>query len=425
MTALSATATGHTTSSGVAAARPHLFAPWYLAYALLGIVQLGAAPILLPLAAGHAVNAGLLYSAWSCAGLGAPFLGAWGDRHGRARTLLIGGLALAAASLLAFPALSSPSARIAAAFVAGLGTMSANIVANMFIVGSAPEREWEGRIGMLQACMSAGQVAGLIFAGLLSPWPHLAWRAAAACLLLALPIAWASAPRPASVARREVKAPPAIGGEAATAHRFHHISLRGLATLLHLPNGKLRGFLGLWLLSYTATNAMASMLPVAVTRQYGHPAVDASGAYALGILLSLPLYPRAGAWEARGSPWIVMRAGLIARTVVLAAIGALGLARGDWVVWTILALFAVTQVLWPLLSVASNTLSVTLSPADRGESVGLLNAASSLGAALGGVAGGAIMQRAGYSGLCAAGFLCVGGAVLLLGRVARPRSPGA
>jgi MFS family permease len=65
-----------------------------------------------------------------------------------------------------------------------------------------------------------------------------------------------------------------------------------------------------------------------------------------------------------------------------------------------LALFGATQVVWPLLSVASNTLAVTLSPAHRAESVGLLNAATSLGATVGGALGGTLLPY-GFAWLCA------------------------
>lgn len=78
----------------------------------------------------------------------------------------------------------------------------------------------------------------------------------------------------------------------------------------------------------------------------------------------------------------------------------------------ILICFGATQVVWPLLSVASNTLAVTLSPRHRAESVGLLNAATSLGATIGGVIGGTLL-RAGFVWLCAA-VLCALLVALLL-----------
>ena len=74
--------------------------------------------------------------------------------------------------------------------------------------------------------------------------------------------------------------------------------------------------------------------------------------------------------------------------------------------------FAATQVIWPLLSVASTTLSVTLSPAHRAESVGLLNATTSLAATLGGIVGG-VLLRQGFSTLCAAVLAALLAALLL------------
>ena len=90
-----------------------------------------------------------------------------------------------------------------------------------------------------------------------------------------------------------------------------------------------------------------------------------------------------------------MRALAIAGMVVLTAL------HSGTTVLPILVCFGTTQVIWPLLSVASNSLAVTLSPAHRAESVGLLNAATALGATIGGIFGG-VLLRAGFVWLCAA-----------------------
>ncbi len=85
-----------------------------------------------------------------------------------------------------------------------------------------------------------------------------------------------------------------------------------------------------------------------------------------------------------------------------------------WATWPVLAGFALTQVIWPLLAVSSNTLAVTLAPADRGESVGLLNACTALGATVGGIVGGAITTDLGFGALCGVACACVGGAAIAL-----------
>ena len=395
-------------------ARAGMIQPWFFAYGLLGLVQNGAAPILLPLSAGNGANGGLIYAAWAAGGLLAPALGAWADRRSRHRTLVLGGLALAALALAIFPFAHGPAARAMLAFAGGLGAIAASIVGTIFIVGHCPKAEWDERIGLLQAFVSAGQVAGLLLAGASARFPQVAFLGAAGALLAAWPIAWWFAPSdPAPVARRTVTAPAPVGGEAAASgtQRLHHLSLRGIASLNWLPHGGLRRFLAAWLLSYTATNAVAVMFPVALTHEFHAAPILPSAAYAAGILLSLLLYRPAGRWEHRRTPWGspegLMRAGLLSRGAVLAGLAALAWLHPGWATLPVLAGFGLTQVLWPLLAVSSNSLAVTLAVTDQGESVGLLNACTALGATIGGIVGGRIVAGAGFGVLCAIACACV------------------
>ena len=97
---------------------------------------------------------------------------------------------------------------------------------------------------------------------------------------------------------------------------------------------------------------------------------------------------------------------------------------GAGTLWPVLVAFSLTQVVWPLLATSSNTLAVTLSPGSRAGGVGLLNAATSLAAALGSVIGGLLVQLAGgYAALCLAGLLAVWLAVLLTAGAGAPVSP--
>jgi MFS family permease len=404
------------TTKALAARR---FEPWYAAYAFLGLVQNGLAPILLPLSARHGIDAGLTYSAFSLSGLAAPMLGAWGDRHQRHRTLLIGGLAVAAAGIALFPLTHSLAARLALAAIAGLGVIAANTVGTMFIVETAPATEWDERIGSLQTWLSAGQIAGLLLSGMLATRPAIAFEGAALGLLAGVWIAWRYAPMPGiRVARAAVARRPAVGGEAgATQHHFHGLSLRGLRAMVRLPSGPLMRFLGVWVLSLTATSAVTVMLPVAMTREYGTTALLPSAAYAVGIVLSLPFYPLTGRWEARTSAYHVMLVGLACRIALLAVLAAFGFVvsggRGDWVVGPMLTAFALTQVVWPLLAVSSNSLSVTLDPLHRGEGVGLLNAGTAVASTIAGIVGGLLVQEASYAALCAVSCVAVIAAVLI------------
>ena len=75
--------------------------------------------------------------------------------------------------------------------------------------------------------------------------------------------------------------------------------------------------------------------------------------------------------------------------------------------------FALIQLVWPLLAVAANSLSVRLAPTARGESVGLFNAATSLAASVGSALAGVIYSIGGFAILAATAFVAVGVALAL------------
>ncbi len=97
--------------------------------------------------------------------------------------------------------------------------------------------------------------------------------------------------------------------------------------------------------------------------------------------------------------------------MLLAALAPLGLSHSSWSGWLILIGFALIQFVWPLLSVAANSLSVRLAPTARGESVGLFNAATSLAASVGSLLAGMIFGASGFATL--SGVVCVVVAVAL------------
>ena len=370
---------------------------------LLGLVQSGLVPVVLPLAAKPGPAAGFTYAAFAAAGIAAPFIGAWSDRHRGHRYTLAGGLLLAGLALLLHWLPGGLLQHMATAALVGLGVSSASTVGTMFIVEVEPQPQWDARIGTLQACISGGQLVGLLAAGALGlRHVDVALLLGAGLLLVACPLALAWAPDPVvTVARPSLKLRPSRAGDAVpmgSQRSLHRITRAALEGLRHSP---LAWFLAAWLVSYTATNGLSVMFAVAMVRVYGAAAALPTTAYAVGVALSLALYRPVGRWDGRFGPRAVLSAGLGLRTVLLAVMVVVAGLRGPVAVWPILACFAGTQVVWPLLSVASNTLAVTLSPAQRAESVGLLNAATSVGATVGGAVGG-VLLRAGFQWLCAA-----------------------
>jgi len=376
---------------------------WMICYVLLGFVQSGMVPVVLPLAARPGPAAGLTYAAFAAAGIAAPLIGAWSDQHRRHRLTLAIGFGLGSVALLLHSLPGGIAQHMASAALIGLGVSSASTVSTMFIVEVVAEPLWDTQISILQSCISGGQLAGLLVAGVLG-LHHVgdALLLGAALLLLAVPIALAFAPDPlVKVSRPSIVPRPARGGDAIAMgpqRSFHRVTWRAVAGLGH---SALAWFLGAWLVSYTATNGLSVMFAVAIVRDYHVAAGWPTAAYAIGVGCSLLLYRVVGRWDARLGPWRVLGAGLATRAVLVSGLVVLTSLHSDATMLPILICFAATQVVWPLLSVASTRLSVTLSPAHRAESAGLLNATTALGATIGGALGG-VMLRAGFVWLCAA-----------------------
>jgi MFS family permease len=390
------------------------FPRWMGCYVLLGLVQSGLLPIILPLAAAPGPTAGLTYGAFAAAGIAAPFIGAWSDRHRRHRWTLTGGLAVAVTGLLLHRLPGGVVQHMVTAATIGLGVSSANTVSTMFIVEAEPRERWDGRIAALQACIAGGQLVGLLLAGVLG-LRHVAasFMLGAVLLALAVPLALLTAPDPVeTVSRHDLKPRPVRGGDAAMtgpSRSLHRPSRKALQSLGH--NG-LTWFLGAWILSYTATNGLSVMISVATVRGYGAPATLPTTAYAIGVGLSLLIYRVVSRWETKSGPWRILTTGLALRAVLVAAMTLLVGTQGGAAVIPILACFGATQIVWPLLSVASNALAVTLSPAHRAETVGMLNAMTSLGATVGGIAGGVLLRQS-FFALCLAVLGALLGALLL------------
>lgn len=79
--------------------------PWYLAYALMGLIVAGLVPVLIPLVVNESGNAslvGTVVAAVSLGGLSAPIWGGLADRYRLHPGLLAGGMLAASLALAAF-----------------------------------------------------------------------------------------------------------------------------------------------------------------------------------------------------------------------------------------------------------------------------------------------------------------------------------
>ncbi len=267
---------------------------WFASYGLLGLTQNGLIPILLPLVAPSGSAAGLTYAAFSFFGLCAPVLGTWADRTGRHRDLLIWGSIGAGVLLLLFDPASS-ALRIVIAGGAGLGAMAATTAGNVLAIQGRPESEWDDRVARLQRFISAGQVIGLLAAGLLARrHPGGGFVLAGIAMLAAGVLALASAPgHLPRDSHDKPDARPMVGGDAgvSSAHGHgHRVGWQELGAYLRVINPRLRRFLIVWLIAYPAMNGFATIFPVAMTHEFGMDPILPSSAYAVGVGISLLLY---------------------------------------------------------------------------------------------------------------------------------------
>ncbi|MGB6456121.1 MAG: MFS transporter [Streptosporangiaceae bacterium] len=414
-----------------------LIEPWFAPIALVNGAALGLTPILLPVAASRAGvgHVGLVMGAFNLGAFAAPLVGSIADRYGAHRALAVACAAVVAVSLWLFP-LAGPAWQLALALADGAGFAGAVTVANLLIVERRPRAEWNPRLGVLEAALNVGQGAALF----LSAW--LATLSARDGLFLAaivpaaaIPLAAVLIPRMASVPAAGQRPAHVTGGDPARAavppggqHRLASAGLVGEwgpaspSRAYHLAHRKpfagaaaLRGpfgwLLAAWIPAYAGTAVIFALYPVLFQHAFGVPPSRSSLAFAVIVLVSLPLFPVAAAVSQRRGPAIAMAVAVAARVVLLAALAVLASAGRVPAVLP-LAAFAGIMFAWSFLSVASPGLTGQLLPDAEGDAQGLLNASSGIAGLLGSVLGGIVAAHFGY-----AAALALGAAATALGLV--------
>jgi len=353
-----------------------------------------------------------------------------------------------AVSLWLFP-LAGPSWQLVLALADGAGFAGAVTIANLLIVERRPRAEWNRRLGMLEAALSVGQGAALF----LSSW--LATLSVRDGLFLAAFVPAAAIPLAAVLIPRMVgrrtdagrpqhpqgsqpgAAVPDVGhhrlafaglvGEwgPASPSRVHHFARRPFtgASALRGPFGWM---LAAWIPAYAGTAVIFALYPVLFQHAFGVPASSSSLAFAVIVLVSLPLFPVAAAVSQRHGPAMAMAGALAARVVLLGALA--GLASVGRVPAVLpLAAFAGIMFAWSFLSVASPELTGQLLPGAEGDAQGLLNASSGIAGLLGSVLGGVVAGHLGYTAALALGAsaTCLGLVIFVTSTLGRrpSRSP--
>jgi MFS transporter, DHA1 family, tetracycline resistance protein len=402
--------------------------PWFAPFALLNGAALGLTPILLPVAASRdgVGHVGLVMGAFNLGAFAAPLAGTVADRYRAHRTVAVLCAAAAAVSLWLFP-VAGPGWQLVLALADGAGFAGGVTVANLLIVERRPRAEWNPRLGVLEAALSVGQGAALF----LSAW--LATLSVRDGLFLAAFVPAAAIPLAAILIPRMAGVPAAGGprarppdGEspagAALTGRHHRLAFAGLvgewgpaspARAHYLAHRRpfsgltaLRGPLGwllaAWIPAYAGTAVIFALYPVLFQHAFGVAPSSSSLAFAIIVLVSLPLFPVAAAFCQRRGPARAMAGAFAARVVLLAALAALASVSRVPAVLP-LAAFAGIMFAWSFLSVASPALTGQLLPGAEGDAQGLLNASSGTAGLIGSVLGGTVAGDLGYPAALALG----------------------
>ena len=390
--------------------------PWYLVYALMGLIVAGLVPVMIPLIVSKSENAGLVglvVAAVSLGGLTSPLWGSLADRYRVHRGLLVGGMLIASVGLTAFASTTQPAIWILLAVIQGLGTASAATVANLFVVEAYPQVEWDERIGWLQTFYGIGQVAGLMLAGVFAQTDFRIglWVAAGLSATAAI-LGWFTTKTPPAqtglepVLRHPVKhTESALSSPQRLFHGLKWVGINNLGVTLRSPFG---AFLIVWLLAFAGPAAVFSQYPLLMQKVYGVTPATSSVAFSVIAALGLVLYSPAGNWSNRRGPEHILRVALGLRLLAFAgmlwlvfvpasgAIGLLALLAFAFVVWA-----------WSLMSVSGTALAARLSPVGEGQGLGIFNAITAVAGIIGALLGGWAAGVWGYSSIVVLAFVGV------------------
>lgn len=410
--------------------------PWFTPFALVNGAGVGVSPILLPVvAARYGVgHAGLVMGAFNLGALAAPLTGSLADRFRAYRVLATAAAAVTAIALALFP-WAGPAAQVLLGLGEGAGFAAAITIANLLIVERRQQAEWNSRLGWLETSLSVGQAGALFLAAWLSGLStRSALLAGAIVPAAAIPLALVLIPRVGPAAPRPARASHHLASNGqvgewgpASPSRVHHLHQRRrpLAGFRALLGGGFGWLLAAWIPSYAGAAVVFSLYPVLFRHAFGVATTTSALAFAVTVLVSLPLYVLAGRVSQRRGPAPVIAGALALRVILLAALAAFA-AAGHILTVLPLAAFAGIMFAWSFLSVASPGLTGQLKPEEEGDAQGFLNAGSGLAGLLGSVAGGLVANSWGYPAALSAGAgaVAIGLAIFAVTQLRR-RGPAA
>lgn len=426
------------TDAGIPVKFWHCLAPWYLAYLSLGLIHSGMLPFLFPLAltsAGQGLGSvAYVIAAYYVGLLPAPLLGLLAERRHRFRAVFFGGFLALAAGLAGMPEAADLGMWMPLAFLAGLGVGAAATVAPLFVVDFAARSEWGPRIGWLQGFYGAGQLGGLLLAGLIASGPlaYGFWLAAAVALTA---IGVGRIGLPTDGRSGDVRLPPLewnarIGGThtdpaaAGLLQHSHHLRRFDWRQATASLGSRFARFLLAWGLINLAVAPFFAYYPLLMRRSYGIAPSTTAWVYAAAAGTGIGLSVLAGWLAKRHGSRLVFRGGLALRIggfvmlALLLATPASG--RSAFAV----AGFVLVVLAWPVISVAGTGLAAGLTPVGEGAAMGLLSTSNAVATIGGTVLAGPLVTDFGYAIVPVIAILGLGAAEMLMAKGEDHPEPG-
>ncbi len=395
---------------------------WYLIYAVLGIVSSGLVPVLLPLMMAalspNVATVGYVVGAYNMGLATSPLWGYLADRFNLFRLTLLGGLAIEAGCIGAFPMGHALAQWFPLALGIGVGSAAVATCATLLVVEFHPRTEWTARIGWLQTFNGAGQVGGLLLAGLFAAAGFkLGLWTGAGLLAAALVVGLFSVPRGKAVAAA-IKADPdrpdehrglkldftpvarfarveLLGG--GIVRYFYGANLSALRNIRVLWPTRFGRFIASWFCIFIGVAGFFAYFPLFFRKIFHLPPATTSLVYAVAAGVGVALYTLAGRWVERFGARKVYFWGRLARVAGFGLLLAMMFMPGG-VAGRITAIigFGIVVMSWPVLSVTGTDLASELSPIGQGSAQGLNNLANAAGTVAGTYMAGYLIHLTGY-----------------------------
>jgi MFS family permease len=395
---------------------------WYVVYALLGAVTSGLIPILLPLmmvsvSHNQLATVGYVMGAFNLGAMSSPFWGRLADAEKIYRSICLSGLVLTILSMSLFPFAQGLLEWFVLALGIGAGSAAVTTCVTLLIVEFHPKNEWTPRIGWLQTFNGAGQMLGLLLAGVFAAgYFDIGLWTGAGILAAGVVIGMVSLPRNGRE-QAPVKPPPPLGEHRGLGldflalARFDHVELLGVGLLRHFHVLNLVGilnafkllptrfgrFLVSWFCIFVGVAGFFASFPLFLQDSFSIPPSATSLTYGIACGIGLFLYTFCGRWAERFGAGRIYFSGRMARLLGFTLMLVIFLIPHTLLSAPLALLsFAIVVLSWPVISVTGTELTSELSPLSQGAAQGLNNAANGIGTVAGTYLAGGLIHWAGY-----------------------------